>query len=172
MGYPWNERAKKKRLETFPTRHPERQLKGCGVCGQTFTPRRRGGTTQVFCSKKCRVKETNRLRMLRYPERVRNWWAKNPGYGEKRRAIKNKRVFDAYGGYVCACCGEREPIFLTIDHIDGGGIKHRREIGTDFYRWLRVNKFPPGFRVLCMNCNWATRFKKTCPHQKAQEKVG
>ena len=69
---------------------------------------------------------------------------------------------------VCACCGEAIYEFLTIDHINGGGNKHRKEIGSSrkLYRWLKIHGYPEGFRVLCMNCNFATRYRKPCPHTK------
>lgn len=75
-----------------------------------------------------------------------------------------------YGGK-CACCGETEPLFLEIDHTNGGGSKERRE-NTDiegFYRWL-IRERSGGFQVLCSNCNrgkW--RNKGVCPHKR--EKV-
>ncbi len=40
---------------------------------------------------------------------------------------------------------------LSIDHIKGGGKKHIKEIGWNFYFWLRKNNYPSGFQVLCMN---------------------
>jgi len=46
--------------------------------------------------------------------------------------------------------------FLAIDHIEGGGGQHRESIGkkgTQFYSWLKENGYPPGFQVLCHNCN-------------------
>lgn len=67
----------------------------------------------------------------------------------------------------CQCpggCSETYEEFLTIDHIEGGGNKHRHDIGGNFYRWLRQNKYPPGFRVLCMNCNFAIGKRGYCPH--------
>lgn len=162
----WNESQRRKREETFATRHPERQPKPCKECNQIFTPRRRGGTMQVFCSKKCYGKDSNRKRIARYPERVKIWWDNHPGYNSERDKIEKEKTLNAYGGCICSCCGETKLPFLTIDHINGGGNKHRREIGTDLYRWLRINNFPPGFRVLCMNCNFATRYGKSCPHEK------
>lgn len=53
---------------------------------------------------------------------------------------------------------------LTIDHPNGGGNKHRREIkktGTSFYLWLILNSFPPEFTILCMNCQFIKRLTKT-----------
>lgn len=85
----------------------------------------------------------------------------------KHLLIAKDAAFAAYGGYECACCGEKEKAFLTIDHVYGGGCKHRKEIGSDIYRWLRKNKYPPGFQVLCMNCQWGKKnCNGVCPHQK------
>lgn len=57
-------------------------------------------------------------------------------------------------------------MFLCIDHIDGGGNKHRAEIKGDFYRWLIDNNFPPGFQTLCHNCNMAKGLYGRCPHER------
>ncbi len=80
--------------------------------------------------------------------------------------ILKDKVFAAYGGYVCTCCGEVEKNFLQIDHIENNGAEHRKEIGTSLYKWLKKNGFPPGFQVLCANCNWGKRqCGGTCPHR-------
>lgn len=82
-------------------------------------------------------------------------------------------IFRFYGkGQVaCACCGEPQYEFLSIDHIAGGGSKHRREHGMTghaFYRWLIKEGFPDGYRVLCHNCNMAKGFYGVCPHEVRQ----
>lgn len=85
----------------------------------------------------------------------------------KRRAERRALVLEHYGS-CCACCGETEPLFLTIDHIDGSGNEHRREIGkTDMWLWLLRQGFPDGFRILCYNCN-AGRYRNggKCPHER------
>lgn len=66
----------------------------------------------------------------------------------------------------CACCGESNIKFLTIDHINNDGAEHRNEIGrSKLYSWLIKNNFPEGFQVLCMNCNWGkAQNKGVCPH--------
>ena len=85
----------------------------------------------------------------------------------RHQRIKRK-VIDMYGGF-CVCCGEQELTFLTIDHIRGGGNQHRKMLGigggSKFYYWLRKNNYPTGFRVFCMNCQFGTRFGRTCPHK-------
>ena len=65
-------------------------------------------------------------------------------------------ILDAYGRE-CACCGEQHPDFLTLDHIEGGGNRHRKSIHGKVYSQLRRLGFPPGYRILCWNCNWAYR---------------
>ena len=89
------------------------------------------------------------------------------------RARKNNRklrfdVISHYGGK-CQCCGEIADEFLCIDHINGGGNKHRKELkskgGVSFYRYLRKNNYPDGYRVLCHNCNHALGSYGYCPHK-------
>lgn len=80
----------------------------------------------------------------------------------------------------CSCpgCDESRIEFLTIDHINGGGCEHRRSIfngaegsSHQLFRWLRRNSYPPGFRVLCFNCN-VTRIAGKCPvHEETEESL-
>lgn len=49
---------------------------------------------------------------------------------------------------------------LSIDHIEGGGNKHLKAIGTQaIYPWLIKNNFPEGYQVLCMCCQFIKRAK-------------
>lgn len=75
--------------------------------------------------------------------------------GRERHAALKVEVMAAYGGPVCVGCGEDEILILQIDHVAGGGCRHAEEIGGrgKLYVWLKDNHFPPGFRVLCPNCN-------------------
>lgn len=96
------------------------------------------------------------------------------GNRHKAFALRLKlEVFERYGGAHCECCGEANEVFLTVDHIGGGGAKHRREVlrgkgGEALYRWLKKNGFPEGYRVLCFNCNFAYHRLGCCPHQEKQ----
>ena len=82
-------------------------------------------------------------------------------------------VFKAYGGAKCACCGETERKFLTLDHINNDGAKDRIKIagkrtasGWTTYVYLYRRKFPAGYQVLCMNCNFGKRMNNgVCPHK-------
>jgi hypothetical protein len=103
--------------------------------------------------------------------RVRKWQKNNKEkvkqYG--RTSIKRIRnqVLEAYGGK-CQCCGETEPVFLVVDHINNDGAEHRKQLGSKmFYVWLRQNGFPKdNFQLLCWNCNMAKQLLGQCPHQK------
>ena len=71
-------------------------------------------------------------------------------------------------GCRCACCGDAHPEFLSIDHILGGGVSHRKRIGGSiaFYKWLVENDYPKeDYRLLCMNCNHSRGLHGYCPHE-------
>lgn len=100
------------------------------------------------------------------------WIERNRGKHNsyKTKADKNHRrsCFEHYG-LSCACCGEDIYEFLTIDHINGGGNKHRKEIGQSvIYKWLIDNDYPDGFRTLCYNCNSSLGHYGYCPHHPKQ----
>lgn len=75
-------------------------------------------------------------------------------------------TFMRYGGYRCACCGETERVFLSIDHInnDGGSDRRKSKI-RNICQLLKQRGYPSGYQVLCFNCNWA-KSHGGCPHQK------
>jgi hypothetical protein len=88
------------------------------------------------------------------------------GIADRAYLIRRKaKVISAYGNK-CVCCGLDDIEVLSIDHINGGGTKHRRNVGlgTNFYRWIIKNNFPIGFRTLCLNCNISLGTHGKCPH--------
>jgi len=89
---------------------------------------------------------------------------------EKVRGIRAKDIILDRYGRVCACCGESNIEFLTIDHIDGNGATHRKtdRSAKDLKRWLINAGLPDGFRTLCFNCNAAKSTGKQCPHLNAK----
>jgi hypothetical protein len=81
----------------------------------------------------------------------------------KRLARLKAAVFGHYGDQ-CVCCGTTDR--PTIDHINGDGRAHRKELyghrpsfeesrttGPEFYAWLIRNGFPDGYQTLCLPCN-------------------
>jgi len=110
----------------------------------------------------------------RIKERVKRGRQKYRATIETYRRRLKQDALDAYGGN-CECCGEDKYEFMAIDHINGGGKKHRDNNkiggGQQFYRWLKNNNYPAGFRVLCHNCNMAHGLYGYCPH-KTESKYG
>jgi 5-methylcytosine-specific restriction endonuclease McrA len=94
----------------------------------------------------------------------RNKQNKSVSKQRDRYRVVKAEVMNHYGGK-CSCCGETNINKLTMDHVNGGGIRHYKEIGvSQLYRWIRKNNFPPNFQVLCMNCNSAKYNYGVCPH--------
>ncbi len=80
----------------------------------------------------------------------------NARYARFRSKLKASVIAHYSPTSSCACCGESDPIILSMDHINGGGNVHRRETGhLNLFVWLKKNKFPSGLRVLCHNCNFS-----------------
>lgn len=112
--------------------------------------------------------------------RAREWRASNREHARTKAAewarIAHRRrrqaAIQRYGGR-CMCCGESRIVFLAIDHVDGGGNRHRRSMsstgkmvgGSNVFAWLSRHGFPPGFQVLCHNCNFA-KSHGGCPHSR------
>lgn len=108
--------------------------------------------------------EVNARARQRYAERKAKGWLPKATIN---RRLRRREVIAHYGGK-CACCDEEKLEFLCMDHINGGGTKHRREIGgygAAFYLWIKREKFPEGFRVLCWNCNSSLGMYGYCPHK-------
>lgn len=82
-------------------------------------------------------------------------------------------VIAGYGGR-CACCGESQYEFLSLDHVNGGGTIHLKgnKMGGDkrvHYRDARNRNYPPDYRILCHNCNFALGHYGHCPHDKERK---
>jgi len=63
------------------------------------------------------------------------------------------------GEMTCAKCGFSDLRALSIDHISGDGANHKRSRKGDLYGWLRKHKYPSGFQVLCMNCQFIKAYE-------------
>lgn len=91
-------------------------------------------------------------------------WLKRYKNNDTIRSRYSRRIkLDILSHYInsnrrieCSLCGEKRLELLTIDHIHGGGHREQQRIGlkgTEYYRHLSQLRYPPGFRILCMNCN-------------------
>lgn len=72
-------------------------------------------------------------------------------YGRIKNLVYKQDILNEYGNK-CTCCKEKIWQFLTLDHINNTGAKHRKEIGKSggqvMYQWLKKhNYFKEGFRI-------------------------
>lgn len=122
------------------------------------------------CHKRWLAKGNNREGRRLYAQRYHAEHKEELRAKGRKYALRIKLETLAHYGGSCACCGETEPTFLSIDHIEGGGTKHRKALrtggGHTFYRWLRKNGYPKEFQILCMNCQFGKAILGICPHQK------
>jgi len=126
----------------------------------------------------CKHEYSHRRYMATRQERMRqtNQWRKthhaNVNQMLRRSAQRLKlKVMQHYSGKQIPECSNpfgqhKDPYTdiraLSIDHINGGGNRHLQALGfgrSRFYRWLKRNNYPSGFRVLCMNCQFVGRFE-------------
>jgi len=170
-------------LSRLPTRdqieEKKQKAKELGLCSSCYTRKPVEGKTRCpECLANAKrnwekywkdptFRETQKKRSVEWNKN--NKPHRNERTRNRRRKIK-ELVLKHYGDKCnCPGCDVTEPKFLTIDHISGGGKKHRKEIGRfggDFYEWLVKNNFPDGFQVLCFNCNCAKGFFGKCPHEE------
>lgn len=149
----------------------------CTGCGGRLV--RQGSTNRELCPRcrppltkpcaRCGTQFVGSMESRRYcsPE------CRDATLDEKRREAHRRRrlaALQAYGGETptCVCCGEGTLLFLSLDHINGGGRQHRQETGGGgFYSWLKRHNYPAGFQILCHNCNLGRQLNSgTCPHQE------
>lgn len=152
-----------------------KRCKGCGEekPSEAFYPNKTaagGGNVCRACKRvrDARSREKNRdaIREQAAAWREQNRDRMNAQRREHARRLRDD-VMGAYGG-ACACCGEATPEFLTLDHIGGGGAAHRRATHGKVYAALKREGYPPGYRILCWNCNAAHGLYSGCPHDRAR----
>lgn len=136
-----------KPITNFPHNPRSKSTKRKPYCKVCLRKRRRQKEQCIRCSSPAAPGYTRCERCLaRDAEKAR----------EKYQRLRQEATTN-YGGK-CKFCGEDRLVFLVIDHISGGGNKHRQTLGsggTRIYTWLRKNNYPNGFQVLCHNCNAA-----------------
>ena len=132
-----------------------------------------------------RVRARRRVRGDEINSKIRERYHTDPEHREKkleyaRHAGKRRRdrlraqVIAGYGGK-CGCCGEAEPVFLTLDHVNNDGAELRRTCAYHrtvhrLYRRIIEEGFPSDYQILCANCNHG-RYRNggICPHKTGQD---
>ena len=149
-------------------------FKICVICGRSYYPKGSSKTCSPECSAELARRRTSKW--------IKKWKANHKEELSKRTREYNRKLkLEVISHYSedpshprCICCGEDRIEFLTIDHVDGSGALHRKELrgkGMTFYTWLKKNNYPDGFRVLCLNCNFSLGRYGYCPHNKTPEEL-
>lgn len=87
---------------------------------------------------------------------IYGWYKSNREYNRTKGHLPRKelrsQIIDLLGAR-CIICGFDDQRALQIDHIEGGGYKHRKFFAspTTFYKYVLDN--PSGFQLLCANHN-------------------
>lgn len=152
-------------------------MKICKICKQekplsNFPRSGYKDTVRSEC-KKCYCsyrKHKYHLNPEKYKKRaIEKYWNNGAKEKQQERLKKQKLIVYEHYGNKCSCCNEKEIAFLSIDHINGGGNKHRKKISKSSktlpYRWIISNNFPETLQLLCMNCNFAKGKLGKCPHE-------
>jgi hypothetical protein len=149
-----------------------------------FSPHKNGKLGTTAKCKQCRqnlYRESDNVRRQgKYQENVKYRkivLAAGKRYREKNKDLINEKtrirykkrketLIKKYGGK-CECCLETRIEFLSIDHINGGGTKERKEISSTgvFIKLLKASERLEGYRLLCHNCNMAMAYYDVCPHK-------
>ena len=97
----------------------------------------------------------------------------------KRSALRKKylkkaweKVFEVYGR-ICTCCGESNPSFLTIHHIQNDGPTDRKSMGIkcigtppNYLRKIALQNNKNKYKILCWNCHFGIHHNNgVCPHK-------
>ena len=99
---------------------------------------------------------------------------------------KLKQRFLEMYGYICSCCGEFNPKFLTLDHVQNDGNEKRYTVEfmvrldpehpvpilkrkpTAYFLKDALKEYKPDYyQILCYNCNIARAHNYgICPHKQ------
>ena len=91
---------------------------------------------------------------------------KHAAYEKERQRRLRLEALIAYGGR-CVCCGELRMEFLSLDHVNNDGAKHRKEVKCkSIGHWAKKHGYPNTLQILCHNCNMAKGMYGYCPHEK------
>jgi hypothetical protein len=125
-----------------------------GMCHRCYHRQARKDWTE-------RNRERERLKAAEYHQKHR---ARINGRITERRRTMRAEIMERLGGK-CQCCGETEPVFLTIDHVQGDGAQVRKLRRHLVHKMILDEGCPPDrYQILCWNCNSAKHLLGVCPH--------
>jgi hypothetical protein len=161
----------KKPIEAFK-KHSKKEYRrrSCHECDRidfTAVHQKWRDENRTYVRDKSRINMSN-WRANMTPEQKQAFDAKMAVKANVRRERLRMVVYSGYGR-VCACCGEDELLFLSIDHVNNDGYMRRKNGeghgGEQLFVKIVRENFPPDFQLLCMNCNHGkARNGGICPH--------
>jgi hypothetical protein len=144
-------------------RGPDQLDATCRICNAERTRRKKW---RYVAAGSCADCGSARETQNRYCDRcAREYAVRNR---QRARSVRLAVLQNYSGGAIqCACCGECQLEFLTVDHINNDGKAHRRRSKTahGIYRDLLKHGCPPVIEILCFNCNMARASAGVCPHR-------
>lgn len=166
-------------------------MKICGTCKlelpfEMFQKQSRSKDGLRYCCKKCKRIEDVKYRE-KYKENIKNkkqvyyknnsdyikektvkFQKSNPDkvkiYSKQSRLNLKLEIFNHYcnNDICCKHCGLKTVELLTVDHIHGGGNKHKKEVRS-LYSWIKRNNYPDGFQILCWSCQLRKKTEEIKP---------
>lgn len=135
--------------------------KNCRLCWKEF---KTVFSYKVYCSRICKNKSWNSIanNYAYRSKEQRSLFAKKYYIRKKKKNnLDIKLKFLEKYGNKCFLCGESNKEVLTLDHIGGGGGQDRKQ-RSSYVIYNEAIYLPDSskFRILCMNCNWKTRYSK------------
>ncbi len=120
---------------------------------------------ECYIKHRDKIRIQTRLYRIKHKEEIS---AKTRLYNYKHRTDTQNKLLElknivlthyGNGKLACVICGYSDNIYaLCIDHINGGGTKHREYLKSgSIYKILQKQKYPKGYQTLCMNCNFIKR---------------
>jgi hypothetical protein len=106
------------------------------------------------------------------PNRVAKKNAYERAYKKRIMAELREQLFTIYGNK-CACCGESNPLFLTLDHINSDRKQVDELLGlrNTVQRYQEAISCADGtkYQILCYNCNLGRSLNGgICPHKGSE----
>lgn len=130
-------------------------------CGEKF---KKTSGTQKLCGS---VAKKHGCAYKAHNERKKLYQRQFTDRRKELHKFKRSELIKWLGGK-CRCCNESTHEFLSFEHKNGGGTKHRKSVGGNMVRWLYgfgEKGLPEDIELLCFNCNCAKGFYGKCPHK-------
>lgn len=161
------DKQKKRRIDKrakglCPCGQPSNGKYECDNCRNKSKKRERDLIARGIC-RECRIRP-----LLFSKTRCLECLAKCRKYVNDRKIL----AYEKLGGFICKCCGETMPAFLSIDHVNNDGAVKRKTgegSGTKLFNLIIKAVDVSSWQILCMNCQMGRRIHGTCPHLMSVE---